>query len=111
MFKRNSKGFTLVELLLVVLILGALGAIAVPRMVATSSNAKTEACSTNIDTINSQIETYLVQSGTASADFDATDLTALLANTSYFPDGAPVCPYGTAYALNNTTKHITAHSH
>ncbi len=110
MFKRK-QGFTLVELLLVVLILAALAAIAIPRMVATSADAKTNACSTNIDLMNSQIEAYLVNTGTAAADFAATTLTALLANTAYFPDGAPVCPYGTAYALNTTTKHITAHSH
>lgn len=111
MFKRNKRGFTLVELLLVVLILGALGAIAIPRMVATSTGAKTEACNTNVDLINSQIETYLVQTGTAASAFNATKLTALLADTAYFPDGAPVCPYGTAYALNTTTKHVNAHSH
>lgn len=111
MFKRNRKGFTLVELLLVVLILGALGAIAIPRMVATSSEAKSEACATNVDLINSQIETYLVQTGTAAKDFNSTKLTALLANTAYFPDGAPVCPHGTAYALDTTTKHVKAHSH
>ena len=108
---KKNKGFTLVELLLVVMILAALAAIAVPRMVATSQGAKVAACNTNVDMINSQIEAYLVQTGTAAADFDATDLAALLADTDYFPDGAPVCPFGTAYSLNATTKHVDAHSH
>ncbi len=109
--RRNRRAFTLVELLLVVLILGALAAIAVPRMITTSKEAKVNACSTNVDVINTQIELYLVKTGTAASAFDAAALTALLANTDYFPDGAPVCPFGTAYALNTTTKHVTAHGH
>jgi prepilin-type N-terminal cleavage/methylation domain-containing protein len=109
--RRNRRAFTLVELLLVVLILGALAAIAVPRLIATAKEAKINACNTNVDVINSQIETYLVKTGTDASDFDADALTALLANTDYFPDGAPVCPFGTAYALNKTTHHVDSHSH
>ena len=109
--RRNRWAFTLVELLLVVLILGALAAIAIPRMITTSKEAKINACKTNEDLINTQIELYLVKSGTAAADFDAAALTALFANKDYFPDGAPVCPFGTAYAINTTTHHVTTHSH
>jgi len=108
---RGSKGFTLIELLLVVMILAALAAIAIPRMVATSADAKTKACETNVSLINAHIETYMVKTGTAAADFDAAELTSLLSNTDYFPDGAPVCPYGTAYVLNTTTRHVDQHSH
>jgi len=107
----HRRAFTLVELLLVVLILAALAAIAVPRMVASSAEAKTTACHTNVDLMNSQIELYLVKTETDAADFDAAALTALLANTDYFPDGAPVCPYGTAYVLDATTHHVTQHTH
>ena len=108
---KKNRGFTLVELLLVVMILAALAAIAVPRMVATSHEAKVSGCNTQVDMINGQIEAYLVQSGTTAADFDAADLNALLADTDYFPDGPPVCPFGTAYTLNLTTKHVGQHSH
>ena len=107
----SRQGFTLVQLLLVVLILGALSALAVPRMVASSKTAKVNACKANVDLINSQIEVYFVKTGTAPADFDADALTALFADTDYFPDGAPVCPFGTAYTLNATSKHVDDHSH
>jgi prepilin-type N-terminal cleavage/methylation domain-containing protein len=107
----HRRAFSLVELLLVVLILAALAAIAVPRMVASSAEAKTTACHTNVDLINTAIELYLVKSGTAASAFDAAALTALLANTDYFPDGAPVCPYGTAYVLTATTHHVAKHTH
>lgn len=109
--RTSRRGFTLVEVLLVVLILGALAVIAIPRMISTAKEAKVNACATNVDVINSQIETYLVKTGTAASDFDAAALTALLADTDYFPDGAPVCGFGTAYVLNVTTSHVDSHSH
>ena len=59
----SKKAFTLVELLVVVMILGALAAIAVPRMISGATNAKISACETNVDLVNSQIELYLCEQG------------------------------------------------
>ena len=57
--RMNSKrGVTLVELLIVVLILGALAAIAIPSLSQSAGTAKKNACKTNIDLMNSQIELY-----------------------------------------------------
>lgn len=106
---RKRKGFTLVELLIVVLILAALAMIAVPRMVASAQTAKQAACNTNVDLINSQIELYRATNGSAPV------LADLLADTNYFPDGAPACPYSTTgtpvpYVLG-ANGHITTHNH
>ncbi len=84
---RHRKGFTLVELMIVVLILGALAAIAIPRILGGAATARANACATNIDLINSQLELYFANTGEYPAD-----LPTLTGNTSYFPDGAPVCP-------------------
>lgn len=84
---RSRKGFTLVELMIVVLILGALAAIAIPRIIGGADTAKANACATNIDMINSQIELYYANEG----DYP-TDLPTLTNNPDYFPDGAPQCP-------------------
>ena len=102
---KNRKGVTLVELLIVVLILGALAYVAVPRIVSSSTTAKKNACKSNVDTINVQLEAYY-------ADNDAwpASLNALLTNTSYFPDGAPACPFGTSYSWNATTHRVADHN-
>ena len=103
---RNRKGFTLVELLIVVLIIGALAAIAIPRIGASAANAKANACKTNVDTINSQIELYMANNGSWP-----TALTDVTEDTDYFPDGAPACPFADAYVYSTTTHRVAEHSH
>jgi prepilin-type N-terminal cleavage/methylation domain-containing protein len=105
-----KKGFTLIELLIVVLILAALAAIAIPRITQSAENAKKNACDTNVDLINSQIELYAADHNSVypTAITDVTGTTG--SPTTYFPDGPPVCPYGTAYTMG-TNKRIASHSH
>lgn len=103
---RKKRAFTLVELMIVVLILAALAAIAVPRIGASAANARRRACETNIDIINSQIELYTANVGSAPAVL--TDVTQ---DTNYFPDGEPACPFGTTYTLDATSGHVDASTH
>lgn len=103
---RQRKGFTLVELLVVVLILGALAAIAVPRILGGATNAKINACKTNVDLLNSQIELYY-----ANKDGWPGSLPIVTGDANYFPDGAPACPFGTAYSYSTTTHRVSEHSH
>ena len=102
----NNKGFTLVELLVVVLILAALAAIAIPRVTASATNAKINACRTNVDLMNSQIEMYYANEGSWAAQ-----LSTVSGDPNYFPDGPPICPFGTSWNYNASTKRVVDHSH
>ena len=58
---RAKRGFTLVEILIVVVILGILAAIVVPQFTQASTEAKTNSLCSNLQSIRSQIELYKVQ--------------------------------------------------
>ena len=103
---RKKKGFTLVELLVVVLILGALAAIAIPRISTSASTAKINACKANVDIINSQTEMYY-----ANNDAWPASAAALMADANSFPDGAFTCPVdSSAYTLGANNR-VSGHSH
>lgn len=106
---KTKRGVTLIELLIVVLILAALSAIAIPRISQSASNAKSKACATNIDILNSAIELY-----NADNDEYPTNLTTITSDTSLFPDGPPKCPVTDAVypsTLSNNRVDASSHSH
>lgn len=93
--KTKRMGVTLIELLIVVLILAALAAIAIPRISQSAQNAKLNACTTNVDVLNSSIEMYNAD----NSSYPAT-LSVITGSVSYFPDGAPTCPITTSVYEN-----------
>ncbi len=59
--ERTKHGFTLVEILIVVVILGVLAAIAIPQFSEASGQARLNSLLGNLQTVRSQIELYKVQ--------------------------------------------------
>jgi general secretion pathway protein G len=58
---KAKSGFTLVEILIVVVILGILAAIVIPQFTEASTEAKLSSLCTDLQTIRSQIELFKVQ--------------------------------------------------
>jgi general secretion pathway protein G len=58
---KATRGFTLVEILIVVVILGILAAIVVPQFTQASTEAKMNSLCSNLQSLRSQIELYKVQ--------------------------------------------------
>ena len=103
-----QKGFTLIEVMIVVLILGALAAVVIPRISGGAYTAGVNACRKNVDIINSQIELYYSRTGSWPVDIGE-----VTKNPNSFPDGPPECPFGTPYILvkTNGRNRVPDHKH
>ena len=93
---RGTAGFTLVEIMIVVAIIGLLAAIAIPNFAKARESAAREACKMNLKAIDSAKEVWATENRKGSGD--AVDMTAV---NSYLKDGkAPECPSGGTYTYN-----------
>ena len=99
----KRRGFSLLELLAVVTILGIIAVVVVPRISISSTTAKQKADAQNKAEINSAVERWYFTNGTWPAD----NLSDIGADTTYFPSGLPTNPTnGSAYTLNSTTHRV-----
>ncbi len=92
---KNQKGFTLVELLVVVVIIGILTAIAIPVYNNASRNAERRAVEANLKTIDSAIQQYKMDNNGAiptQAQITNTSTGTLLT----WPSG----PNGATYSID-----------
>ncbi|NNG02240.1 MAG: type II secretion system protein [Desulfobacteraceae bacterium] len=55
---RNSKGFTLIEMLIVIIVLGILAMLIIPQITVSSDDARTNTLQSNLNTMRSAIELY-----------------------------------------------------
>ena len=95
MLKRDSKGFTLVELMVVLLIIGILVAIAVPVYGATQRNAKEKACRANIRTIEGAVQQYAADNNGAIPKGEVKNDEDSVSVLDAYLKEIPTCPFDT----------------
>ena len=88
----RQAGFTLVEIMIVVAIIGLLAAIAIPNFVKARETAQTNACVNNLRQIAGAIDEYALEKGLTTTD------PAPMASIVAYLRKEPTCPVGsTAY--------------
>ena len=108
----KKRGFTLIELVMVIVIIGILAAIAIPKFIDLRNDAKRAACDSNIGTVRAALASYYAKSAIAgTAAFPPAGSTTFA--TGYFASGAiPLCPFtGVAYTWNTDTGNVASHAH
>jgi len=93
----GKSGFTLVEIMIVVAIIGLLAAIAIPSFVKARNTAQQNACINNLRQIDSGKE----QAAMAQRWGDTAVAITTLANEYIKGNTTPVCPGGGTYAYGN----------
>ena len=70
-----KKGFTMIELIFVIVILGILASVAIPRLAATREDAEISAAVANLRTLVSDVSAYYVVKGSFGTDSTARNST------------------------------------
>ena len=106
---RHARGFTLVEMLLVLVILATLAAIVIPKMAGRSQQAKVTAAATQLSAFKIALDAYEVDTGSYPKGGNLGELVSSSAPGNHAPylERIPVDPWGNNYVYDYPGKHGT----
>ena len=91
--KKMLKGFTLVEIMIVVAIIAILAAVAIPNFVRYRKESQKNACISNLKQLQTAVEQAKMAGGTGA-------WTEIIGKEKFIKV-TPTCPAGGSYTLNN----------